>query len=367
MHALSPQIQESAKPEASPLIHSDPMSIYPQNIVGNMIRLGSWDVHTSRYYLEQSQAEHEEMRGILHFWSRAFVREENFMRRYFGVPSLIVRADYFYKDGIKLCEIEERPAGIALTATVNRTFLKRTQSIFETLEKRSGKKIALVISEGRKGTSDDPYWANGMFHRHIPIFYGMPNKEARENHLFYVRANRNEEMYFDLTRESISSIASEGDKSYGLAMGLWSHIDDPEKLPWKSGVVLKPRTGSQFEEVLICRQGKHGLGVHSVSRGKLAIEEKKVAYWQPYFEPETPNFLNPKVKRNEGKEELKREGARAGRSESAPKIHMLRRAYWALDLLTENWVSLGGVWMASPTVRIHGSRESLCGPLLPAR
>ena len=103
---------------------------------------------------------------------------------------------------------------------------------------------------------------------------------------------------------------------------------------------VKPQAGSRFEQVLLWRPG-HGAGFATKTKITNAIREGKVHYLQPFHPPEKAAFLS-----NE--------------------YDLIRRAYFAWSPAANEYVSVGGVWMATPTARVHGTSAAVSGILLTA-
>jgi len=285
-----------------------------------------------------------------------------FHGRDLGAHSILIRADYFWKPqyGVQLCEIEERPAGKAVSAELNAQFRALLMRIFGKVERVFKKPLAFCISGGRMGDSDDITFIEqyrwpgdpetGFHPRNIKVVHGLPSLEELERYVWWVRALRNEEAYFALEPHALSTISQEGDKGYGIPMGLWFPIGANWRsvLPLESGCVLKPRYGSRFEHSIIVQtlsrkpgdtRGKLDSGIHGFSAARKAIESGSVAYWQPFYPPERAPFLG---------------GTNYG---------LLRRAYFGMDLDIGDYIPLGGLWVAHNTARIHGASNALFGPL----
>jgi hypothetical protein len=328
----------------------DAASLYPPSVRPELIRCGPWSVLVSRNTIEMNAYEHERLLRRLHEWREIFPKyPKNLAQEAYRVPSVLVRVDYFCSEqfGPRLCEIEERPAGIFVTAEINRRFRGLLRESFDAISADLGKPLAIVISEGRKGTSDDEEWANVLLKKPVPVFHGLPDPALHDNYLWWVRSRRHEEAYYPLREHALSTIALEGNKEYGVTMGLWHPINHISDIPFDSGCVLKPKAGSRFETIIITKTDTELRGTDTLRKAKDAIKEGKVAYWQQFFWPERPKMLNPNIREHD--------------------IYMLRRVFFALDPSSREFTCLGGLWMANPTVRIHGGPESLCGPIYPPK
>jgi hypothetical protein len=294
--------------------------------------------------------EHDRLLRRLHEWQEIFPQyPKNMAEEKYGVPSVLVRVDYFCSKefGPRLCEIEERPAGIYVASCLNRQFRHNVRMFFEAVVTDLGKPLAVVISEERKGTSDDEEWAKSLHGNPIRVFHGLPDESYHNDYVWWVRSRRSEEAYYALRENSLSTIALEGNKEYGVKMGLWHPINHISDIPFDSGCVLKPKAGSRFETIIITKTDTELRGTDTLKKAKDAIKEGKVAYWQQFFSPERPRSLNPNGRLRD--------------------IYMLRRVFFGFDPISREFKCLGGLWMANPTVRIHGGKETLCGPIYPPR
>lgn len=326
------------------------MKLYPASARPELITCGPWPVMASRNAIEMNAYEHERLVRRLSEWREIFPQyPKNLAQEKYRVPSVLVRVDYFCSEqfGPRLCEIEERPAGLFVTASINNKFRVLLKKSLNAITSDIGKPLAIVISEERKGTSDDEEFAKAIFDQPVPVFHGMPDLATAEGYALWVRSRRHEEAYYDLRPHALSTIALEGNKEYGVAMGLWHPINHISDIPFESGCVLKPRAGSRFETIIITKTDMELRGTDTLKKAKDAIKEGRVAYWQQFFWPERPKMLNPNGRERD--------------------IYMLRRVFFAFDPMKGEYTCLGGLWMANPTVRIHGGPETLCGAIYPPK
>jgi hypothetical protein len=336
----------------------------PKGLCVKRQKIGIWDMLTCGQPIVMTHNEVEQSLESLRHCRKTFAggMKKTLIQKLFGVHSAYFRIDYFNPEnlGVQVCEVEERPAGIYVTSVLNRRFREPLTKLFTGIERAFGKPLAFCVSEGRANDSDDAdfvrhfRWGKGMeggFEPvNCPLIYGVPPDEMIKKYVWWVRALRSEEAYYALEPHAITTISQEGNKEYGVHMGLWFPIPSNWKriLPLQTGVVLKPGEGSRFEHSLIIRMNdlrtsakKHrrNAGVHGLRDAERAIESGTVKYWQPYYPPEQPKML-------------------AGTS-----YRLLRRAYYGFDFEKDDFFPMGGLWAAHNTDRIHGTSNTLFGPL----
>ncbi len=304
-------------------------------------KVGPWEVNTHSHPIQMSEVETDMLSQHLRRWRICFPRSNNLAELAFDVPSVLVRFDYVMKDGVPhKYEIEERPAGIGATAAIHSDFLPRLMPVIREQEDLLGMPWSIYISDLRDGSSDDDVFAERAG---IRVFRGRVPVEVVRTRAWYVRANRNEHGVADLfTWRSLSSIEHEGNKSYGKPMGMWESIHADYEPDFGTAFAVKPSSGSRFEEVLLWNPDKkRGAGFATKTKILDAIRAGKVRYLQPYHAPEEATFLGP-------------------------EFNLIRRAYFAWSPKKRDYVSVGGCWMATPTARVHGTRDAVSGVLLTA-
>lgn len=324
--------------------------------------IGAWSFLSCGQPIVMEKDEIAQLGEIIRDWKSAFAGGvmRTLIQKRFGTHSIKVRIDYFNKQnyGVQVCEVEERPAGIAITCEINTQFRPHLMRLFASTVRAFGKPIAFCVSDARAGDSDDATFLKvyrwpgdsetGFHPRNIKFVQGVPIALEIKNYVWWVRALRNEEAYFDLEPHALSTISQEGDKEYGVPMGLWFKIGSNWRsvLPLERGCVLKPRYGSRFENSLIVQTvnkqfdgARNNAGIHSFQKAQMAIESGSVVYWQPFYPPERAKFLEQSER------------------------HLLRRAYFGFDFDSGEYYPMGGIWIAHDTVRIHGTTNALFGPL----
>lgn len=165
----------------------------------------------------------EQALGLLEPWAGCFPREKTWVQGQWNLPSLLVRFDCIVQNGqLVVYEIEERPAGIGLTSLTNQEFAGNFAKLAATWPQ-----FRVEVSPLRRAT-DDPLWIKTL------------GWDQANTDLVLVRAEPEELQYHSLESQSVSSLKSKGDKSYGQTMGLWRRVSDPGELNWNGCFVLKP-------------------------------------------------------------------------------------------------------------------------------
>ena len=271
----------------------------------------------------------EQADTILSEWPKVFPKEDTWVQQELGVPSLICRLDCIIdRDELKIFEIEERPAGIGVTANMNPDFSLRLKAVM-----RSWPEFSAVISPDRKA-GDDCLW--------IPK---VSMKDALSSDgLLLIRAEPDQHEFHSLQNRSISSFLEKGNKSYGLALGLWKEVclDDFDNLPWDDGFCLKPIQNSKCRDVEIWHpihsKKKSNIGGCSTrTRIKKTLERNGTMYLQDMLES-TDSLIDG--------------------------FKMIFRVFFGYSINKGEFEFLGGVWNARPNLKIHGAPDTIMGPVM---
>lgn len=309
MHAMPPVNQEEV------------------SIVTRMI--GPWEVRCASWQETVSAKQCAEMISVLQAWQKVFPPEDTYARAQFGTPSLLARIDCAPSEsGLGIYEVEERPAGLGATVLMNSDFAARLAAWRATVPD-----FRVVVSSRRGAPGTDDYlWC--------------PVAEEGYTGPVLVRAEPDETEYHHLAPRSIATLISKGDKSYGVPLGWWHEVKAGESLPWDEGFCLKPIQGSKCRGVHVFAPkhdrpgGKAGSGTSTRSQVERALDASGRMYLQAYQPPLRRLF--------EGKE-----------------YRVIWRFYFGYEPTSRAWVPLGGVWTGRVgTLRIHGSKDSLFGPLV---
>ncbi len=297
------------------------------------VTVGGWSfavLEDARLVMSESEVERLE-RELISPWEKHFPREETWVWQNVGKPSLLIRVDMaFQKDGsCGIYEIEERPAGMGVAVEISPAFHHRLRTLYHAWTEAYGR-LAIVVSSKRSNGDDELLCE----HLGVDVWRGLP--PAVDGSLYFVRAEPHEVEYHQLGARSVTTLRTEGDKRYGVPLGLWRRIpDNLDDLPWQSGFALKPKQGSKMRNVYLWHPSRPK-GTETKGKLRKVIQDKKVYYIQDWISPETPEFL--------------------------PKGYFLiRRIFWGWHPGKKQWICLGGLWNARPNVRLHGATDAIFG------
>jgi hypothetical protein len=303
------------------------------------IRIGKWVVETSQTTVTMSQRESSALSEIAGRWIGAFPREpETLAWAKLGAPSALIRFDYVLgPDGLpRVFEVEDRPAGLGLNSVVCPGFAERLRRRMDGIREAVGRPVEIFVTEPRRETCDDsllPEAAPGAFD--AVRVGGTPGPDAA----LLVRCALGEEGLAHLESRSISTVSREGDKSYGVALGLWREVSGEESLDYDVPFVLKPAQGCGSRGVTLYHPDRRGAGFDKRQRVARAVLAGQARYVQPFYEPEA--------------------------SPDGDGLKMIRRVLYAWDPSARRYEPLGGSWNARPNVKIHGASDTVTGPVLP--
>jgi hypothetical protein len=310
----------------------------PQSLETFNLQVGPLVVHSTRASIDVTPAEIADLRERLPRWAKAYPRlEETFAWGTLRVPTVIARFDYSVNQQsgmVNVYEIEDRPFGLALTAQLVPTFAARTRAVIAGLTTVTGRPVGVYVAPDRVANTDDMVLADsGIFDHVVDDVAAAPSDT-----LLWVRAERTDESVRHLAHRSISTIASEGSKAYGLEMGMWERAS-AASINFEQPFVLKPHAGCRCQGVEIWHpSAPKGIGGFSTrTRIMRAIESGTAAYVQPFYEPEACPYI--------------------------PGAWMIRRLFFGFNAYTSQWSVLGGMWIGRKNAKLHGSMDSVTGPL----
>lgn len=291
--------------------------------------IGGWEIKVLFQERIFTQRNIDQGLDVISKWSQVFPREETFVQRAHGIPSLIIRLDCSVQNGtLGIYEVEERPAGIGLTTHLNPDFKLRLEEV-----KRTWPVFKSVIStDPRRKATDDFLWID------------VANSENNEE-LVLVRAEPEEEQFHYLEPRCVSSLKKKGDKSYGQALGLWRRVTSPDQIDFEQSFVIKPLQGSKTRDVFIYVPGPNskrppgGSSRGRIEQEVLLASENGGVYCQPYFPPMESGI-------------------------SDEFRWMIYRVFYGYNTDTRQWDCLGGSWNARYNLKIHGAGDSLSGPVV---
>ena len=308
------------------------------------MQFGPWSILRHNVPLIMSSVEVKSLLNFAIKWQRlaqgSFLEErQTYVQSNFGLSSIVIRYDYTVINGkINIYEIEERPA-LAVGMWSNPDIKSGIVNIFSELEQYSGKQVKVLVSNQRKENTDDwllPELTNNL----ISVEHHQNSPCNCDNALYYVRSHRTEKDYWSLADRSVSTIKSEGNKSYGLRLGLWNKVDNFNELDFEKEFALKPLSGSRCEEILFWSPNKNLRGRSTRTKIENFFNHNDLGgYVQELIIPESTDFL-------------------------PENFRLLRRTYLTYSPLTLNWKVLGGVWIGADNIKIHGSSKSFSGVIL---
>lgn len=288
-----------------------------------------WKLNLSDEHIVFPDFAKEQADAILSEWPKAFPKENTWVQQELGIPSLICRLDCIIDgDKLKIFEIEERPAGIGVTISMNPDFSLRLKDVM-----KNWPEFSAVIAHDRKA-GDDCLW--------IPKI--SLEDALGSDGLLLLRAEPHQHEFHSLQGRSVSSFLEKGNKSYGLALGLWNEIsiEDFDSLPWDSGFCLKPIQNSKCRDVEIWHpvHSKKNSGIGGCStktRIKKTLERNKTMYLQDMLES-TDSLISG--------------------------FKMIFRVFFGYSVIKGEFEFLGGVWNARQNLKIHGAPDTIMGPVM---
>lgn len=292
------------------------------------LRIGSWEIHSSTTELVLPRAIEEQAMELVDRWVQVFPKEPTWIQTNLGIPSLIIRIDGIDRDGnLAVYEIEDRPAGIGHTALINQQFRNNLAEV-----KKTWPDFDVVISPLRD-RADDELWNS------VVDF----NSAQRSQRLVLVRAEPEESQFRIFQTRSVSTVATEGDKSYGVPLGLWGFIDNPNQLPNRKSFVLKPLQSSKGKNMVFYDMRTNPGPGNTRMKNAIKALEKQISqkggmYMQELIPPMSSGI--------------------------SVYPFMIYRFFFGFNFLAQGWVSLGGSWFARNNIKIHGASDSLSGPLV---
>lgn len=304
-------------------------------------QFGPWSILRHNISLVMSPQETEGLLNLARCWQNcaqdSFLEtQQTFAQRNFGLAGMVIRFDYIMRDDVVMVyEIEERPA-LAVGMWVNPDIKSGVVNIFSELEQYSGKPVKVLVSNNRKENTDD-WMLPELSNTTISVEHHEDSPCKCHDALYYVRSHRTEEIYWPLADRSITTIKSEGTKSYGLSMGLWDKVNDPSQLDFESKFALKPLAGSRCEDIVFWSPDKNLRGRSTRTKVEKFFENNPLGgYVQELIMPEATDFL-------------------------PEQFRLLRRSYLSYSPLTLDWKVLGGVWIGTDNIKIHGTADSVTG------
>lgn len=313
-------------------------------------QLGDYDIRHVNHVLEMPSWAIEHMLRLLREWPEHFpITQPTWVSQQLGVPTILMRFDCVLdaeRQRVNVFELEERPEGMGLSTLVHdrlptqHGFIERIRELLREWQTKLGP-IIFLESPHRKRLSDDAYFAHYFG---LEYARGTPQPNGV---LYYVRADRHDEPFYQYAPRSLSTIKDEGAKAYGIGLGLWDRCpDDLHDLPWDTGFALKQPQCSRFDGTYLYHKDhrRHGVAAtESRARNELIRDGyyRRFTFCQEWIEPEIPTFMPAEL-----------------------KWKLMRRFFFGFSPVKQAWIPLGGCWLArNKNVRMHGASDALFGPL----
>ncbi len=279
----------------------------------------------------------DQAQALLGRWAPIFPVGQTWVGRELGVPSIIVRLDcVFRNDLLQVMEIEERPCGIGVTRQLNPQFARELGS-----RRLDWPDFAWVHSDNR--VTDDDLWLEGLT---------VEQAHAETDRLLLVRARPEDAEARSLERRAVSSAVHEGDKRYGVALGLWRIVEwvngaENAIVPTIEGpTVIKPVQGTRARNIGIFIPQEHRRDlVHikekddliGTQRLETIMRQRGRMVAQPFIRPMQFGHL--------------------------PNMNAIYRFYFGFRPGT-GYLPMGGMWVATKSLIVHGHERAVIGPLI---
>lgn len=288
----------------------------------------------------------DQMNDLVTAATAHFNEEPTYVQQKHNLPSLITRIDCTVTDDdavisightdgwwdtvngvVQPYEVEERPAGMGVTAMFNPQF----RGMWEVMQ-GLWPEFGVVIEPDRTWYDDDLIFPPSLVH------FG-PNPPG--DGLLLVRAEREKPEYHVLAGRSVSTLRSEGDKSYGAKLGWWTLITSPADLPEKSTghTVLKPLVGSRTHGLIMApsTNATKQRGMSTRARLIRGLESKIATSGGMYLQPWHPGL-------------------------QAAGQNMALRIFYGYDPAKDRWLCLSGMWALRGSAVVHGAGDTIFGP-----
>jgi hypothetical protein len=297
----------------------------------------------------------EQMLEKLDRWQKVFPTGDTWVGRKLGVPSLIVRLDCTYDNGcLNLFEIEERPCGVGVSQELDPVFREKLNAL-----RAEWPQFQWVEAANR--VTDDQLWLG----RPLSLEAALAS-----DCLVLVRSRPEAQEYHPLESRSVSSVQHEGDKNYGVALGLWDIVKwqydpDPEnKLKgyvdpaFTSPCVVKPLQGTRCREVTVFFNGH-------ITFDKAAGNKVPMYNGAPLIKRSGDSVglerLEKMIRRHS--KMVRQPYIPPMRRDHVPDKNVIYRFFLGYSPHQKRYVPLGGVWAASDSLLVHGEEGTIFGPL----
>jgi len=278
-----------------------------------------WEVRVAEEVIQLPEWIADAGKKALSKWAHVFPKEKSWIQNEFGIPSFIVRVEGVpIGDRFHFFEIEERPAGVGITAKFSDSFAGNLEKLTKVWPE-----FKVLVSDARQGAGDDYLW------REI-----VTPQQVKNSDLLIIRAEPEETEFHRFINRSVSSLAEKGNKIYGESFGWWKTVSDEFDLPWDSPFVIKPCQGSKARGLEIWDPIKKRNGSSTKSRIVRTLSKAGKMYCQPLVDP---------IAHEDGM--------------------MIYRIFYGFDPRSSEWVCMGGCYNVRPNLRIHGASDAFFGAL----
>ena len=199
-----------------------------------------------------------------------------------------------------------------------------------------------VLRSDSHADKDDELW---LERASVEEALTYPNPLIVRNRL---PATLSDEQRAVITGKSVRPVLTHNNKLYGVLFGWWKKVDWQtssygEELPWHEAFALKPWSGYGSMDIMLWKPNDRN-GRATRTQIKHVLEKRGTMLLQPFISPMHMNI-------NEA------------------SYNFIYRPYFIYSVKKKRYVPMHGVWTARPypNLRIHGSSDSISGPLLMER
>ena len=174
--------------------------------------IGDYAVTYTDHTIQMPEWAIKHMLAMLAVWPTHFpITQPTWVSEVLGLPTILMRFDCVLDEETQklgVFELEERPEGMGLTMLLHDTlpangFAIRMQELLQEWQAQLGH-IVFLESPCRERSSDDAYFAR---HFGLPYVLGTPRPNGV---LYYVRADRTDNGFYQYAPRSLSTIEDEG-------------------------------------------------------------------------------------------------------------------------------------------------------------
>lgn len=288
------------------------------------VRIGQWETAVSCETEKIAQSSVQTALSVIRRWSKVFPYEKNGSRLQYGVPSIIASMNCVADSsgGLKVISISGNPSSVGIACVANERFKYRLS------EWMSWQYSGLqAVYSSLDEIPDDKIWIK-------PVSI----EEAKDSDCpMIIRSKKYDPDLMPIRQRSLTPAVRKNDNAYGIEMKLWKEVSyaDLETLPWNSGFAL--RSMSNLGRIYLYNPGLRGQpGISSDVKIERILTPGAKMYLQEFVKP---------------------------MENHSPERLMVYKLFFGYDRKDKAYVCLGGVWMARENYLIHGTPETIYGPL----